>query len=130
MKRKDFLQRMRSRRRRDELELREPERRRAIDWRTLRVELPAAGDPDGQQALSIGTIELLAEGIRLHPTDPCWVRGYRVWGDDEGQGRAEFQYRPVAADSQPPPGATALGADEEWSPTAPDQALRKTPLGS
>ncbi len=118
MKRKDFLRRMRSRRRRDELELREPERRRAIDWRTLRVELPADGDPSGQQALSIGTIDLLADGIRLLPTDPCWVRGYRVWRDSDDQGRAEFQYRPVAADSEPPPGATALRAGEVWTPGA------------
>lgn len=118
MKRKDFLQRMRNRRRRDELELREPERRRAIDWRTLRVELPADADSGGQQALSIGTVELLPAGIRLHPTEACWVRGYRVWRDDEGQGRAEFQYRPVAADREPPPGAEALGANEEWAPVA------------
>jgi hypothetical protein len=41
-----------------------------------------------------------------------------VWRDDGGQGRAEFQYRPVAADREPPPGAEALGADEEWAPTA------------
>lgn len=115
MKRKDFLRRMRNRRRRDELELREPGRR-AIDWRTLRVELPSDADCSGQQTLSIGTLDLLPAGIRLHATETCWVRGYRVWRDDEGQGRAEFQYRPVTADSEPPPGATALGADEEWAP--------------
>ncbi len=116
MKRKDFLRRMRNRRRGDELELREPERRRAIDWRTLRVELPTDDDDGVHQALSIGTIALLPDGIRLHPTEACWVRGYRVWRDDDGQGRAEFQYRPVPADSQPPPGATAVGPDEEWAP--------------
>ena len=116
MKRKDFLRRMRNRRRGDELELREPERRRAIDWRTLRVELPANFDSGAQQALAIGTIDLLPAGIRLHPAEACWVRGYRVWQDEEGQGRAEFQYRPVSPDSEPPPGAIALNANEEWTP--------------
>ena len=109
---------MRNRRRRDELELREPERRRAIDWRTLRLELPDDADSSGQQALSIGTIDLLPAGIRLRPTEACWVRGYRVWRDDDGQGRAEFQYRLVAGDSEPPPGAEALGVEEEWAPAA------------
>ena len=116
MKRKDFLRKMRNRRRRDELELREPERRRAIDWRTLRVELPEAGAAGAEQPLSVGVVELLPDGIRLRPERPCWVRGYRLWHDDVGQARAEFQYRPVEEDAAAPPGATALKAGEAWQP--------------
>ena len=115
MKRKDFLTRMRNRRRGDQLELRAPEKRRAIDWRTLRVELPAAGDDAERLEVAVGSVELLIGGIRLHPNQPCWVRGYRVW-DDGGLGRAEFQYRPVQEDASPPPGATAIAADEVWQP--------------
>ncbi|NKB89277.1 MAG: hypothetical protein GKS06_13750 [Acidobacteria bacterium] len=115
MKRKDFLTRMRNRRRGDQLELRTGDRRRAIDWRTLRVELPD-DDNVATQDLAVGTVEMLSSGIRLRPSEPCWVRGYRMWQDDEGRGRAEFQYRPVPEDAAPPPGATAVGLDEIWQP--------------
>ena len=115
MKRKDFLTRMRNRRRGDQLELRSGDRRRAIDWRTLRVELPD-GDESSSQDMAVGTVELLSTGIVLRPSEPCWVRGYRMWRDDAGQGRAEFQYRPVPEDASPPPGATAVGTDETWQP--------------
>ena len=46
-----------------ELELREPERRRAIDWRTLRVELPADADSGGQQAPQTTGLNLGQESI-------------------------------------------------------------------
>ena len=118
MKRKDFLTRMRNRRRGDQLELRTSDTRRAIDWRTLRVELPSAGEETAKQDLAIGSLELFASGIRLLPTQPCWVRGYRIWRDDAGVGRAEFQYRPVDEGSAPPPGSTALATDEAWEPTS------------
>ena len=116
MKRKDFLTRMRNRRRGDQLELRTPEKRRAIDWRTLRVELPAAGEETTTQELVVGSVELLSGGIRLLTTQPCWVRGYRLWSDDDGVSRAEFQYRPVDEGAAPPPGAMAIATDEVWTP--------------
>ncbi len=116
MKRKDFLTRMRNRRRGDQLELRTSEQRRAIDWRTLRVELPASGEETATQALAVGSVEMFDGGIRLRPTQPCWVRGYRLWGDDAGVSRAEFQYRPVEEGAAPPPGSTAIGTDEVWEP--------------
>ena len=116
MKRKDFLTRMRNRRRGDQLELRTSDKRRAIDWRTLRVDLPVAGAESATQDLAVGSVELFAGGIRLRPTQPCWVRGYRIWSDDAGAGRAEFQYRPVDDGAAPPPGATAIAADEPWEP--------------
>jgi len=115
MKRKDFLTRMRNRRRGDQLELRAPEKRRAIDWRTLRVELPAAGEEAGTLDMAIGSIELLVDGIRLRPNQPCWVRGYRTWRDD-GMGRAEFQYRLADEGATPPPGSTAVATDGIWKP--------------
>lgn len=117
MKRKDFLRKMRERRRGDkELERREPERRRAVDWRTLRVELPDA-ETDGteSQELPVGVLRLLTDGIQLEASDPCWVRGYRAFEEDGGL-RAEFQYRPVDPDADPPPGATALRSGEVWTP--------------
>lgn len=114
MKRKDFLRKMRSRRRGDQLELREPEQRRAIDWRTLRVDLPAEGET--QQSLVIGTLNLTPKGIRLSATRACWVRGYRAWRTDAGEDKAEFQYRAVAEGSPPPPGTVALQEGEVWSP--------------
>ena len=116
MKRKDFLTRMRNRRRGDQLELRTSDNRRAIDWRTLRVELPVSGADAATQDLAIGAVELFVGGIRLTPTQPCWVRGYRIWNDDTGVGRAEFQYRPVEEGAVPPPGATAIATDEVWEP--------------
>lgn len=118
MKRKDFLTKMRNRRRGDQLELRQPEARRAIDWRTLRVDLPASGEPSDEQSLLPGIVTRLHDGIRLNPTQACWVRGYRVWKTEAGQARAEFQYRPAEDDSKPPPGSVALAAAELWEPTA------------
>jgi hypothetical protein len=116
MKRKDFLTRMRNRRRGDQLELRTGASRRAIDWRTLRVELPDEPDTGANQELAVGSVELLADGIRLRPTQPCWVRGYRIWRDDDGVGRAEFQYKLADAGATPPPGSIALAADADWQP--------------
>lgn len=118
MKRKDFLRKMRGRRRGDkELEKREPERRRAADWRTLRVDLPSSADGEPQsQELPVGVLQLLPEGIQLEATAPCWVRGYRLYEAEEGLLRAEFQYRPVEPGSTAPPGATALESGEAWTP--------------
>ena len=114
MKRKDFLRKMRSRRRHDQLELREPEQRRAIDWRTLRVDLPPEGE--AEQTLVVGTLTLTPKGLRLSATQACWVRGYRAWRTDAGEGKAEFQYRAVAEGTPPPPGTMALQAGEIWEP--------------
>ena len=115
MKRKDFLRKMRNRRRGDaELERREPERRRAIDWRTLRVELPAEGEIE--QPMAVGVLELRHAGLRLRPTQTCWVRGYRRWEEDDGSARAEFQYRPAEDGRDPPHGATAVATEETWEP--------------
>lgn len=114
MKRKDFLNKMRNRRRGDQLELREPERRRAIDWRTLRVELPASGE--SRQQLPVGEVTVFPQGIAVHAGEPCWVRGFRMWLTASGDGRAEFQYRPAEPDEAAPPGATALAAGDIWTP--------------
>lgn len=116
MKRKDFLRRMRNRRRGDQVELREPEQRRKIDWRTLRVDLPAQGS--AQQAIAVGNVELVASGVRLTPEQPCWVRGYRYWTEEDGRARAEFQYRPDPDESAAPPGAMSLTVGEVWEPAA------------
>lgn len=118
MKRKDFLQKMRSRRRRDQLELRETEQRRAADWRTLRVDLPGEGESAEPHELPVGPVQLLPTGVRLEATEPCWVRGYRMWVTDNGRPRAEFQYRAVDEPGSPPPGATALAEGEIWEPAA------------
>lgn len=118
MKRKDFLNKMRSRRRGDQLELREPERRRAIDWRTLRVELPADGE--AHRELPVGEVLLSPDGASLAASEPCWVRGYRMWFSDAGEGRAEFQYRPADEDEQAPSGAVALRAGDTWTPRRQD----------
>lgn len=117
MKRKDFLRKMRNRRRGDQLELRESDRRRASDWRTLRVDLPAADASPGEHDLPVGKVTLLPTGIRLQATGPCWVRGYRVWTEDDGHSRAEFQYRPVDEPGTPPPGATAVDDGATWEPS-------------
>lgn len=116
MKRKDFLRKMRQRRRHDqELEKREPERRRRADWRTVHLDLPPEGDT-AEQPTAVGIIELRPDGIRLRPQEPCWVRGYRRWRGDEGEGKAEFQYRIVEEGAEPPPGAVALDEGEPWEP--------------
>lgn len=114
MKRKDFLQKMRNRRRGDQLEPRETVRRRAADWRTLRVDLP--GDEAGAHEIAVGEVVLLPTGVRLQATEPCWVRGYRMWTTDDGQGRAEFQYRQLEEPGPPPPGAAALSPGDVWEP--------------
>jgi len=118
MKRKDFLRRMRSRRRGDEIQLREPEQRRAIDWRTHRVELPEHDSV--RQEIPVGMVELLPTGVRLVPNAACWVRGYRLWRSEEGTARAEFQYRPVPGASAAPPGSVALAAGDTWEPSTAD----------
>ena len=116
MKRKDFLRKMRGRRRGGSIEERQPERRRAVDWRTLRVDLPQPDDPlPTPEDTPVGTLHLSPGGIRLEATQSCWVRGYRLW-ESEGTLRAEFQYRPVDSASEPPPGSTALAPGEAWQP--------------
>ena len=116
MKRKDFLRQMRNRRRGDQLELREPEQRRAIDWRTLRFGLPA--EAEVEQTLPIGTITLHPGGIRLSAARACWVRGYRLWESDAGEGRAELQYRLTDEGDAPPTGTVALAAGDVWEPSS------------
>ena len=116
MKRKDFLRKMKDRRRGGTLEERRPERRRKVDWRTIREALPA--DDDAVTApikMPVGELYLMPGGVRLEATSACWVRGYRVFAADDGL-RAEFQYRPADAGSDPPPGATAVATGESWEP--------------
>lgn len=116
MKRKDFLRKVRGRRRAGALEHREPEQRRAADWRTLRVELPGEGQPEpSPQELPVGRLRLLPDGVRLEAGQACWVRGYRSW-EAEGGRRAEFQYKAVEPGTEPPPGATALEPGQTWEP--------------
>lgn len=115
MKRKDFLRKMRNRRF-GEVQQREPERRRAVDWRTLRVELPAAAEPDREEQTPVGSVHLQAAGIRLEAEQACWVRGYRLWETEDGRQRAEFQYRPNDEGEPAPPGAMALAAGSSWEP--------------
>ena len=116
MKRKDFLRKMRDRRRRGGFEERRPERRRAVDWRTLRYKLPAEGAKLPEpESTPVGKVQLLPDGVRFDATEHCWVRGYRLWDADDGR-RAEFQYRPVDPDSDPPPGSTALAPNASWQP--------------
>lgn len=116
MKRKDFLRKMRKRRRGDEIEKREPGKHRKVDWRTLRVDLPGPDEDSEAESLPVGELHKLSGGIRLEASAPCWVRGYRFWTDDDGIARAEFQYRPVEAESEPPPGSTALASGDTWEP--------------
>ena len=116
MKRKDFLRKMRDRRRGGEIEERKPEQRRAVDWRTLRVDLqqPGAQQAEPEETI-VGLLHTLTDGVRLEATQPCWVRGYRVY-ESEGTKRAEFQYRPVEPGSEPPPGSTGIDPGEVWQP--------------
>lgn len=118
MKRKDFLRRMRSRRRQDPgIQEREPERRRATDWRTLRLELPQNGEARVEHTdILIGKVQVSSGGIVLKASSPCWVRGYRRYTADSGLACAEFQYRPLNEPAEPPPGATALEPGERWQP--------------
>ena len=116
MKRKDFLRKMRDRRRGGEIEERRPEQRRAVDWRTLRVDLaPSENQQPDPEETGVGLLHSLTDGVRLEATRPCWVRGYRVYETEDAR-RAEFQYRPVDAGSDPPPGSTALDAGDVWEP--------------
>lgn len=116
MKRKDFLRKMKDRRRGGTLEERRPEQRRKVDWRTIREGLPGAGEPLPEPvSMPVGELHLLPGGVRLEARSACWVRGYRIFDADDGR-RAEFQYRPAVADSDPPPGAAAVEAGESWEP--------------
>lgn len=116
MKRKDFLRKMKDRRRRGAVEERQPEQRRKVDWRTIRESLPAADAPlPAPIEMPVGELHLLPSGVRLDASSACWVRGYRVYEGDAGV-RAEFQYRPAVADSEPPPGAAAVDPGESWEP--------------
>ena len=116
MKRKDFLRKMKDRRRGGTFEARQPEKRRKVDWRTLRVDLPADGDElPAAEEIPVGSLLRLPTGIRLEATGPCWVRGYRLFQADERM-RAEFQYRPTGESSEAPPGSVALKAGESWEP--------------
>ena len=116
MKRKDFLRKMRGRRRGGEIEERKPEQRRAVDWRTLRVDLATSDTVQAEpEDTAVGLLGTLTDGVRLEVTQPCWVRGYRVY-ESEGTKRAEFQYRPVDAGSEPPPGSTGLDVGDVWQP--------------
>lgn len=119
MKRKDFLRKMRDRRRGGAIEERQPEVRRAVDWRTLRVDLPAADGAESEpEHTPVGVLYKLPDGVRLEASANCWVRGYRVYETDGGK-RAEFQYRPAEEDSDAPPGSTAVAAFESWQPETP-----------
>ena len=116
MKRKDFLRKMKDRRRGGTLEARQPERRRKVDWRTIREALPADDEALPEPIkMPVGELHLLPRGVRLEATSACWVRGYRLFEGDEGM-RAEFQYRPADAGSDAPPGATAVAPGESWNP--------------
>lgn len=114
MKRKDFLRKMRDRRRGDQLELREPEQRRAIDWRTLRLDLPAEGS--SQLSIPVGEVALTPGGFTVAVSESCWVRGYRCWQTVEGTEKAEFQYRLAEDGVSAPTGAEALAAGDVWQP--------------
>jgi hypothetical protein len=116
MKRKDFLRKMKDRRRGGEVEAREPSKRRMVDWRTLREDLPAPGDElPAPVSMPVGELHLLPTGVRVEASSPCWVRGYRLFEAD-GVRRAEFQYRPAERGSEAPPGAVALDTGEHWEP--------------
>lgn len=116
MKRKDFLRKMKDRRRGGAVEERQPEKRRQVDWRTLRVDLPQEDETALEpEQMPVGALLRLSGGVRLEASRACWVRGYRRFEADDTQ-RAEFQYRPAEPDSEPPPGSTGLKAGEIWEP--------------
>ena len=80
MKRKDFLHKMKDRRRGGTLEERQPEKRRKVDWRTVREDLPFAGEePPAPRSMPVGELRLLPGGVRLEASSACWVRGYRLY---------------------------------------------------
>ena len=116
MQRKDFLRKMKDRRRGGTLEERQPEKRRKVDWRSLRVDLPGPGDElPGAEAMPVGFLHRMPTGIRLEASSICWGRGYRRY-QVEGAARAEFQYRPAEIDSEAPPGSVSLQPGENWEP--------------
>tara|TARA_B100000929_G_scaffold111653_1_gene88418 strand:- start:1066 stop:1422 length:357 start_codon:yes stop_codon:yes gene_type:complete len=116
MKRKDFLRKMKDRRRGGTLEKRQPEKRRKVDWRTLRVDLPGPEEKlPAAEPMPFGVLHRMPKGIRLEASSICWVRGYRRY-EVEGVPRAEFQYRPVEIDSEAPPGSVSLKPGESWEP--------------
>ena len=116
MKRKDFLRKMKDRRRGGTLEERQPEKRRKVDWHTLRVELPGPEEKlPAAEPMPVGALHRMPKGIRLEASSTCWVRGYRRY-EVEGVPRAEFQYRPVEIDSEAPPGSVSLKPGESWEP--------------
>lgn len=116
MKRKDFLRKMKDRRRGGTLEERRPETRRKVDWRTIRENLPARGAPlPAPVPMPVGELHLRPDGVRLQATSACWVRGYRLYDADDSR-RAEFQYRPAEPGSEPPPGSVGLEPGESWEP--------------
>ncbi|MGD8331067.1 MAG: hypothetical protein PVJ49_16675 [Acidobacteriota bacterium] len=116
MKRKDFLRKMKDRRRGGTLEERQPEKRRKVDWRTIREDLPAEGQEAPEPVtMPVGELHLLPGGVRLEASHACWVRGYRLYEADGGL-RAEFQYRPADPGAEPPPGSVGLAAGESWEP--------------
>ena len=118
MKRKDFLRKMKDRRRGGAVEERQPDKRRKVDWRTIREELPADGAALPEpRAMQVGELHCLPTGVRLQAVSACWVRGYRFF-EAEGVMRAEFQYRPAEPDSEAPPGAVALAAGDIWEPAS------------
>jgi len=116
MKRKDFLRKMKDRRRGGTLEERRPEQRRKVDWRTVRENLPSeSAEPLAPRSMPVGELYLLPSGVRLEASSSCWVRGYRLY-EAGGTLRAEFQYRPADPDSEPPPGSIGLQAGKSWEP--------------
>ena len=114
MKRKDFLRKMKDRRRGGAVEERQPDKRRQVDWRTLRVDLPDDGESEAE-TMPVGTLSRLPGGVRLNVTSACWVRGYRLYELD-GSHKAEFQYRPAGQASEAPPGSIGLETGDTWEP--------------
>jgi hypothetical protein len=116
MKRKDFLRKMKDRRRGGTFQERQPEKRRMVDWRTLRVDLPGPDEEwPAAEPMPVGSLHRLPTGVRLEASSTCWVRGYRLY-EVGGTTRAEFQYRPADSDSEAPPGSIGLKAGESWEP--------------
>ena len=107
---------MKDRRRGGAVEARQPEKRRQVDWRTIREDLPGEGEPLPEpMTMPVGTLHRLPGGVRLEASSPCWVRGYRLYEADGGL-RAEFQYRPAESADDAPPGAVGLASGDQWEP--------------